>query len=160
MKRDVAEAAIDRLAERGVIVVEGDLARCTDHRPRLAPEDQIATQRLLEEARAAGLEPPSLRDWAKRVAVDATRLRDLLAHLERDALLVRAPGDLWFDRDAIDALREKVIAHLREHGSLETPTYKGLIGTSRRTAVPLMELFDAEHLTIRSGDVRKLRTSR
>ncbi len=160
VKRDAAEAAIDRLAERGVIVVEGDLVRCTDHRPRLSPKDQVATQRLLEEAKAAGLEPPSLRDWAKRVAVDATRLRDLLAHLERDALLVRAPGDLWFDRDAIDALREKVIAHLREHGSLETPTYKSLIGTSRRTAVPLMELFDAEHLTIRSGDVRKLRASR
>ena len=35
-----------------------------------------------------------------------------------------------------------------------------LIGTSRRTAVPLMELFDAEHLTIRSGDVRKLRAPR
>ncbi len=160
VKRDVAEAIIDRLAETGVVVVAGDQVRRTDHRPRLDPEDRIATQRLLDEATAAGLEPPSLRDWAQRIAVDATHLRDLLAHLERDGRLVRAPGNLWFDRHAIDALREKVIAHLREHGSLKTPAYKMLIGTSRRTAVPLMELFDAERVTIRSGDVRKLRAPR
>jgi len=91
--------------------------------------------------------------------VETARLRDLLAHLERDGRLVRARGDLWFDRDAVDALRSRVVAHLREHGALATPDYKALIGTTRRTAVPLMELFDAERLTIRSGDVRKLRSA-
>jgi selenocysteine-specific elongation factor len=67
---------------------------------------------------------------------------------------VRAGADLWFDRAAVDALRERVRAHLAEHGRLETPAYKTLIGTSRRTAVPLMELFDEEHVTLRRGDVR------
>ena len=38
--------------------------------------------------------------------------------------------------------------------------YKALIGTSRRTAVPLMELFDAERLTVRRGEVRRLRRPR
>jgi len=70
---------------------------------------------------------------------------------------VRAPGELWFERAAVDALREKIAAHLREHSRLETPDYKALIGTSRRTAVPLMELFDQEHFTVRSGDARVLR---
>jgi hypothetical protein len=72
---------------------------------------------------------------------------------------VRAPGDLWFDRGAVDALREKVAAHFHEHARLETPDYKALISTSRRTAVPLMELFDQEHFTVRSGDARILRRS-
>ena len=85
------------------------------------------------------------------------KLRDLLAHLERQGALVRAPGELWFDRAAIDALRARVIAYLGEHGRLETPAYKALIGTSRRTAVPLMELFDEEHVTARRGEVRILR---
>ena len=34
-----------------------------------------------------------------------------------------------------------------------------MIGTTRRTAVPLMELFDQEHLTVRNGDARVLRRS-
>jgi selenocysteine-specific elongation factor len=159
VRRETAEAAAERLAERGAVTVAGDLVRRSDHRPRLEAGDLALTRRLLDEAHAAGLEPPSLREWAARLGVEAPRLRDLLAHLERDGRLVRAPGDLWFDRDAIDALRAKIVAHLSEHGALETPTYKTLIGTSRRTAVPLMELFDAERVTIRSGDVRKLRST-
>ena len=88
----------------------------------------------------------------------------------RDALLVtrlragdeRAFGeiyDLWFDRVAVDELRAKVVAHLEAHGSLETPAYKDLIGTTRKYAVPLMELFDAERLTQRRGETRVLRRS-
>jgi selenocysteine-specific elongation factor len=84
-------------------------------------------------------------------------LLDLLAHCERTGQLVRAPGNLWFDRDAVDRLRERVVSRLREHASLDTKSYKSLIGTTRRTAVPLMELFDAEHLTIRRGETRVLR---
>ena len=43
------------------------------------------------------------------------------------------------------------------HGRLETPAYKALIGTSRRTAMPLMELLDDLRVTQRKGDVRVLR---
>jgi selenocysteine-specific elongation factor len=105
----------------------------------------------------AGLEPPTPRDWAASLGVDPAELREVLAHLERDGSLVRAPGDLWFDKVAVDELRAKVVAHLEAHGSLETPAYKDLIGTTRKYAVPLMERFDAEHLTVRRGETRVLR---
>jgi selenocysteine-specific elongation factor len=155
--RDAVELAIARLVERDALRVEGEVARLPEHRPTLDAEGEALTRRLLAEASSAGLEPPSERDWAQRHSVDVDRLRDLLAHLARDGRLVRARDDLWFDRGAVDALRERVRVHLREHGRLSTQQYKELIGTTRRTAVPLMELFDAEHLTLRSGDARVLR---
>jgi selenocysteine-specific elongation factor len=155
--RDTAELIVLRLADRGLIEIEGDLARLPDHRPTLSAADQALATRIAAEARIAGLEPPSLKAWGKRLGIEADRLRNLLAHLVRAGHLVRAPGDLWFDRAAADTLREKVVAELRERGRLETPDYKALIGTSRRTAVPLMELFDQEHLTVRSGEARVLR---
>jgi selenocysteine-specific elongation factor len=155
--RDTAELIVARLSERGLIEIEGDLARLPDHRPTLSAADEALVARIAAEARTAGLEPPSLKDWGKRLAIETDRLRNLLAHLVRAGRLVGAPGDLWFDRESVDALREKVVAQLRERGRLETPDYKALIGTSRRTAVPLMELFDQEHLTVRSGEARVLR---
>ncbi len=84
----------------------------------------------------------------------------MLVHLERAGALVRAPGELWFDRAHVDALRARVVAHLEAHGALDTQAYKDLIGTSRKYAVPLMELFDAEHLTVRRGEARVLRRTR
>ena len=157
VERDSVELVVSRLADRSLIAIEGDLVRLPDHRPTLSAADQALVARIAEEARSAGLEPPSLKDWEKRLGIGGDPLRNLLAHLVRAEQLVHAPGDLWFDRSAVDALREKVIAQLREHGRLETPDYKALIGTSRRTAVPLMELFDQEHLTVRSGEARVLR---
>jgi len=123
----------------------------------LSAEDEALVAALHHDAAQAALEPASLRDTEARHGVSTDRLLDLLAHLEREKKLVRAPGDLWYDKSAIDALRERVIEHIREHGELTTPDYKALIGTSRRTAVPLMELFDTEHLTVRRGDARVLR---
>jgi len=152
------DLALARLAQRGEIAILGDLVRSGCFEARLSAADRAHCDRIAAEARAAGLEPPAAREWSERLGLPIEKLRDLLAHLEREGALVRAPGELWFDRAAIDALRERVLAYLREHGRLETPAYKALIGTSRRTAVPLMELFDEEHVTARRGEARILRS--
>jgi selenocysteine-specific elongation factor len=155
--RDAAELALARLAERGELLIEGDLARRGDHRATLGDEDRAAVERLCALLEKAGVEPPALRELCEQLSVGVDHLRDLLAHLERTGKLVRAPGDLWFDTAAIEALRERIRAHFRDHDALDTKDYKALIGTTRRTAVPLMELFDEERLTVRRGDVRRLR---
>jgi len=153
---EAVAVALERLAERGAVRLEADRARRPDHRPELEPAQRELAERVVAAARECGLEPPSLRDWSERLGVDSQELAPLLGFLEREGRLVRAPGDLWFDRGAVDALRERVLTYLDEHGELQTPAYKELIGTTRRTAVPLMELFDSEHVTIRRGD-RRLR---
>ena len=155
--RDAAELALARLAARAELLLEGELARRPSHRPRLAPGEADQAQRIAARLRSAGLEPPGLRELAAELGVAADGLGDLLAHLEREAQIVRASEELWFDRSAVDALRERVVAHLRLHGRIETLAYKALIGTTRRTAIPLMELFDTERLTLRRGDLRFLR---
>ncbi len=155
--RAVFELALGRLVARGAVETEEERVRRADFVPRLTQRQEAIAARLRADAMIAGLEPPSLRDWASELGVETQELRDVLAHLERDGSLVRAPGDFWFDRVAVDELRERVIATLESAGSLETAAYKDLIGTTRKWAVPLMELFDAEHLTVRRGEARILR---
>jgi selenocysteine-specific elongation factor len=154
---DAFELALARLAQAGKIAIEGELVRAASHQARLCAADRAHAEKIVSEARLAGLEPPAPREWSERLGLPMEKLRDLLAHLEREGALVRAPGDLWFDRAAVDGLRARVVRFLGEHGRLETPAYKALIGTSRRTAVPLMELFDEEHVTARRGEARILR---
>jgi selenocysteine-specific elongation factor len=155
---DVArEAALARLAERGDIVVAGDHVAGKDHRVELDAETQAITDRLAARLGETGLDAPSLRDLAGHLGRPPEALGDLLAHLERQGTIVRAPGDLWFDSAAVEALRDRVRAHFADHDSLDTKTFKELIGTTRRTAVPLMELLDTEQFTARRGEVRVLR---
>jgi selenocysteine-specific elongation factor len=154
---EVAELALERLAQAGAIAALADHVRLAKHHPTLDPAARAACDRIAGLLAAAGLEAPSLRDVAARVGVAESAARDLLAHLEREHRLVRAPPDLWFDAGAVEALRARVRAYFATHDELDTPAYKALIGTSRRTAVPLMELLDGERLTVRRGEVRKLR---
>jgi len=151
---EVSGLALERLDAAKRLQSEGDVVRSCDHRPTLDAEAAAAVARITHEASEAGLEPPGPRDWAESLGIGLDRFRDLVAHLEREQVLVRAPGDLWFDRAAIDSLVARVCDHLDRHGELDTQSYKTLIGTSRRTAMPLMELLDELHITRRQGDVR------
>jgi selenocysteine-specific elongation factor len=65
--------------------------------------------------------------------------------------------DLLFHRAAVDALAQKLVAFLREHGKITPQEWKDLVGATRKFAIPLAEHFDAEKLTLRVGDTRKLR---
>jgi selenocysteine-specific elongation factor len=152
-------AALDLVLARQAqaLGAEGEWVRARGHAPRLGAAQEALLARLRGESRAAGLEPPTLREWSERLGVDA---RPLLAHLEREGVLVRAPGELWFARDAVEALRGRVVEWIRAHGALDTPSYKKLIGTTRKHAVPLMELLDAQQVTLRRGEARVLRGSR
>jgi selenocysteine-specific elongation factor len=156
---NAAAGAVDRalaaLADDGAIVVEGRTARLREHAAELGDADRTLVETLRTELRRAGLAPPSLREWGERTGAPAARLRDLLAWLERADEVVRA-GELWFDAAAVAGLRARVREHLAREGELATPDYKALIGTTRKHAVPLMELLDAEKLTVRHGEARRL----
>ncbi|TMA35279.1 MAG: hypothetical protein E6J87_04245 [Deltaproteobacteria bacterium] len=154
---EATQLALERLARAGEIALESEHIRLAKHQPTLDPAAQVACDRIAALLAEAALDAPSLRDLAAAVGLAEPAARDLLAHLEREGRIVRARPDLWFDARAVDALRQRVLGHFAQRDELDTPAYKALIGTSRRTAVPLMELLDAERLTVRRGEVRRLR---
>lgn len=165
-RRGAADLALAQLEARGEIHSQNQtrglmrgLVRAGDFAPHMDARQAALVGKVRDSAAASGLTPPSPRDWAQQFGVGEAELRDAIAHLERAGFLLRA-GALWFHRAAVDQLRQRVRAHLEAQGRLDTPRYKELIATSRKYAVPLMELFDAEGLTARRGDIRTLRRRR
>jgi selenocysteine-specific elongation factor len=71
--------------------------------------------------------------------------------------LVKVKEDLFFQRKVIDALKERLVAFLRDRGAITTPEFKDMTGASRKYVIPLAEYFDAVNVTIRVGDTRQLR---
>jgi selenocysteine-specific elongation factor len=54
-------------------------------------------------------------------------------------------------------LEAELVAFLKKNESITTPEFKDMTGISRKFVIPLIEYFDAIHLTIRVGDTRQLR---
>jgi selenocysteine-specific elongation factor len=79
---------------------------------------------------------------------------------QRDDGTVRLPGGLVIGRAQLDRAREIVVAECEREGTITLARARDLLGTSRRTAQALLERLDNEHVTLRIGDVRRLRIRR
>ena len=75
----------------------------------------------------------------------------------KEGRLLKVKEDLYFDRQAVDALEEELVAFLKTHGEITTPQFKDMTGISRKYTIPLIEYFDLKQITVRVGDSRVLR---
>jgi selenocysteine-specific elongation factor len=152
----LAERAVDLAVSEGELVRVGGRLRRANFRARARPDDPQAIE-IASRLRAGGLSPPSLGEIARALSLDESRARALAAALASAKEIVHVQGDLWFDRRALADLKSRLVAALEEKGAITTGEFKELVGASRKFVVPLAEWFDAEKVTLRVGEIRKLR---
>jgi selenocysteine-specific elongation factor len=85
-------------------------------------------------------------------------LNEVIRLLERDGSVVRVTSDMYFLSSAIDQLRTLLRKFLAEKGEMPAAAFRDVIGSSRKYTIPLLEYFDRDGLTIRVGDVRRLKS--
>lgn len=154
--RDAGTFLIARLAERGELQIRDEVASVAGFRSSLDASQTRIAELLRTRFADAALDAPALRTLAEELGENPERLREISHYLEREGILVAAPDELFFDRGAVLALIEKVLAHFDSNPDLDTQTLKAFIGTSRRTAMPLMALLDDLQITRRDGSNRRL----
>ncbi len=139
-----------------LVKVEGDLTRLSGHNILLQEEEEQTRKNLESVYQKAGLEPPYFKDLAPDTP--AQQKKEVLALLVREGILVKVKEDLYFHARAIEDLKTKLVAFLKEHGEINTPDFKQLTGVSRKYMIPLFEYFDSQQITMRVGEKRVLRT--
>ncbi|RII29907.1 MAG: selenocysteine-specific translation elongation factor [Geobacter sp.] len=145
------------LERDGAVVPDREIVK-----PAVRPEQQgRASDGLGEKINGflleRGIEPPTVKEIMERFRCDEKAVRDNLALLTRNNSVVRISSDLFYAAPALNGLREKLLARLKEKGEITPPEYRDLTGLSRKFLIPLLEHFDSEKLTIRVGDKRVLR---
>ena len=152
----LARAVTDLALERGALRLadgEGSLAR--PGRGQLDPDAlPPELEAVLELYRARGSTPPTLREVAGVLGVDAKEALERVVSLQRSELLVRVSDDLSWSPEAHAELVESIRAHLRTHGEIDVQGLKALAGLSRKFAVPVLEQLDRLGITRRQGDRR------
>ena len=117
----------------------------------------IYKDKILNTYQDSGLQPPYFRELSKNLNIDPASSKEVLMHLVEGGHLVKAKEDLYFHASAIEDLKDKLVAFLETRGEITTPQFKEMTGVSRKYVIPLAEFFDAKNVTLRVGDVRKLR---
>ena len=150
---------MESLEAEGALAADRELARRPDHSVAkteqgkgLAPD----VDRVAALFQGTGLTPPRPAEAAQSLALPEKTIQDAITLLVRGGILVKVQ-DLYFNRDAVTALKGRLVAHLREHKQITPQEWKEMVGATRKFAIPLAEHFDVEKVTIRVGEIRKLR---
>jgi len=148
---------LSTLETDGVVRSERDQVRLASHTIRLTPEQQRVVDGLEEDYRRAGAAPPGPEEALGHLGVKGTERHELFQLLVADGRLLRVKDSLFFHSGVLQEIRDKVVAHLREKREIGPADVKDLLGVSRKYAIPLMEYFDAQRVTVRQGERRVLR---
>jgi len=151
------EALLEALSQRGAIVAERDLVARKRRLSAAGDELSEVEASVAEQFEQWGIEAPKPKNVASELGGDARAIRAAMDRLLKLEVLVRVKSDYYAHHTAVDALRDKLVAHLDARGEITPPEWKALTGVTRKYAIPLAEYFDAEKLTLRVGDIRKRR---
>jgi len=148
--------AVERLCEQGVLARSESVIRLSEHRVALDSRARSAGARIEAKLRAAGLAPPDLRALEAE-GLSRKELADLLGVLEREGRVVRVAPDLYFAREAIERGVQLLREYCASHAEITAAAFRDLIGASRKYTIPLLQYYDRTGVTLRVGDVHKLR---
>jgi selenocysteine-specific elongation factor len=139
------------------LVLADNLIRLAGHKVNLGIDQAALKQKIQEAYTRGGITPPYFKEVCQQLETEPGPARDVLRLMVEDGLLVKVKEDLFFHRPAIEELRSRLVAFLKENGAITTPQFKDMTGASRKYVIPLAEFFDATRVTIRVGDSRQLR---
>ncbi|MFZ5570925.1 MAG: selenocysteine-specific translation elongation factor [Thermodesulfobacteriota bacterium] len=148
-----------QLVKSGRIVQAEDSVRLADHAVSLAVDQAEVSRKIVAIYKSAELSPPYFTELSKTLEIDAATAKAVLLLLVEQREIVKVKEDLYFHRLAIESLKTRLVDFLKAKGELSTPQFKEMTEVSRKYLIPLLEFFDSQNVTIRVGDLRKLRNA-
>ncbi len=148
---------LGRLEFEGVTRTERDKVRLASHEIRLTQEQRRLVDSLEEEFLRAGATPPSPEEALGALGLSGGEEHELFQLLVEERKLIRVKESLFFHARALKEIGEKLVAFLREKKEISPGDFKDLLGISRKYAIPLLEHFDGQRVTVRVGERRVLR---
>ena len=153
---EAIEAAAAALVERGGFRISDGTLHSTD-----ASTDRMLQSDMEQQFRAAGL---VARPLATIVGEDPAR-KAAVGQLLREGRLVRlrhaqSRHVLLLHESAVADARARLRAAWLDGGAFTVAAVRDALNLTRRDTLPLLEHFDAVGVTLRRGDLRKLRETR
>ncbi|WP_272700037.1 selenocysteine-specific translation elongation factor [Desulfovibrio sp. Fe33] len=148
---------LERLLKKGDIEADQEVFRLKGHKVSLASDQAKVRETILDAYSQGGATPPNLKDVLESLGMDAKQAAPVLRLLQDQGDLVRIKDDMYYHAPALNGIRESIIGFFAGHEEMSAPDFKDITGLSRKYLIPVLEYFDKEKLTVRVGDVRRLR---
>jgi selenocysteine-specific elongation factor len=147
LSQPVYQRVLSKLSEESQVVEQGQQLRLPDHQVALTPsmeQQASAYLRLLEQDPYS---PPTEQPIEP----------ELLNALIDQGKVVKVNESVVFAASAYQDMVGKIVAHLKDQGSITVAEARTMFNSSRKYLLPLLEHLDQQRITRRVGDDRVLR---
>ncbi|MCA1590557.1 MAG: SelB C-terminal domain-containing protein, partial [Acidobacteria bacterium] len=157
---EIQKKMISSLISSGVLSAQGDTVKLSSHRTMLGSSEQKMLDALRAIYAAESLEVPKTSEAISRAAhsakVDAEMGRSIFQLLLKSGDVVQINEEFCFSSVAIENLIVKLrqFAETSNDRKIDVADFKNLASVSRKFAIPLLEYFDRQRITVRSGNTR------
>ncbi len=148
------DAALRRLQSQGRIRLTPSSVALVGHGPKLSQNEQKLLVQLVDQYRAAGVEPPTVKELQAQTTRNQNSVPQLVTLAADDGQLVRISNEYFLHAEVEQRVRERLRPGLV--GGLTVSQIRELLQTSRKYALPLCEYLDRVGFTRRDGDLRYL----
>ena len=148
---NVFKVAIEGLITAGNVIQTGPNIKNLDFEIRLSAEQNKLTKGLLDQFAANPTQPPSVADCKDSIGED---LYNALIALNE---LKQLSNEVVFTPDAYQSMVEKLKKKITKDGPITVAQTRDMFGSSRKYMLAFLERLDAEGVTVREGDVRRLK---
>lgn len=154
--REFFDYGVGYLIDTGVIKSADSLLSLSTHTISLSPDQAHIRDMILPLLQEGGTSPTDLKALPEALGQDAKAVQDVVAAMQGMGDLVRMDDTLLFHLDVIAAVEEKLLTYFQSQSEIDVATFRDLVGTTRKYAVPMLNYFDTKGTTMRQGDVRVL----
>jgi selenocysteine-specific elongation factor len=144
-------AMVQKKMEENQLEEKGPLILSPGHKIKFSPQQEEATDALLKRFKDSPYSPPSVKE-AKMDVGD-----EVFQAMIDVALLIPVSTEIIFRREDYDRMVVELRHLFQERGTLSAAQVRDYFNTSRRYVLALLEHLDEIGVTVREGDVRRLR---
>jgi selenocysteine-specific elongation factor len=148
----VIEFLLRDLAAEKIIDLRGDVVDVPGRSIELGGSEGEVARAIERTFLEAGLQVPAVSELIKAIPQKPKVIEGVIAFLVKRGTLVRLAEGVYLHAKVLAESKEKLAPHRGQ--TADVAFFKGLFGISRKVVIPLLELFDREGLTRRSGDRR------
>jgi selenocysteine-specific elongation factor len=150
----IFSALSQKLNQQGKLKEAGPLIFYPDHEIQFSIQQEKAIRVLMDRFAESRFSPPSIKEAKLDVGEDVYQA---MVDLE---FLIPVSNGVVFRREDYDHMVAEVKDLLNKQGTLSAAQVRDHFKTSRRYVLALLEHLDEIGVTVREGDVRRLRLSR
>jgi len=152
------DALLEFEAREGTLALQpGGLVKPLGRAAEADPATEQAAVAVLAALGRMPFQPPAPAELQPTLDLSEKRLRAVLELLVDRGQAHRVNPELYLTEESFQRARAAVVANCQKNGSLDIPSLRDELQTSRKYLIPLLEHLDATGVTMRQGANRVLK---